>query len=93
MTAPLWSRLEIWDGPYLHYWARKLGIAVPPFVVGGDLHGEEASVGQAEHGLLRRLARIVQGDRAWRAYEEYCQEVLNFLFCTTTEHCNLSEPR
>jgi hypothetical protein len=76
------ASLEIWDGPYLRNWAENLGIDVPSGVAFDD--SETASEPDAEsrytHALLWRLDGIRPGDVGWRAYEKYCEDLLNFLF-------------
>ena len=74
------SRLEIWDGPRLQSWAHGLGVPVPPDVAtGGRSAGDEPAT-VLEHSLLQRLRAIEPGQRDWSAYENYCQDLLNFLF-------------
>jgi hypothetical protein len=79
MTAPLWSGLEIWDGPYLYHWAKELGVPVPPYVMGEDSPDERA-IDREEHSMVRRLRNILPGNARWREYEQFCEDLLNFLF-------------
>lgn len=80
--------LEVWDGPYLRNLAWRLNLHVPPFVAyepSPDLDYDRAAApGDTEtrytYTLIDRLASIRPGKRAWSAYEEYCEELLNFLF-------------
>ena len=76
------ASLEIWDGPYLRNWAENLGIDVPSGVAFDDSEtiGEPDPESRYTHALLRRLGGIPPGDAGWRAYETYCEDLLNFLF-------------
>jgi hypothetical protein len=82
----IWSRFEVWDGPRLHRWATELGVPIPPFVISGEPEnsagGEQNALSSTtiEHALLRRLAQIAYGQPAWREYEKFCEDLLNFLF-------------
>lgn len=82
MTTAFRSHLEIWDGPYLRTRARQLHIDIPSGVAFDD--SKTASVVDAEpeytHALLSRLGTIRSGNAGWRAYEKYCEDLLNFLF-------------
>jgi hypothetical protein len=74
------DEVEIWDGRDLQRRARQLGIRVPPFVAA--LEGEE-SVEDREpaEDLAQRLAVINPGRSDAPAYEKWCEDALNFLFC------------
>jgi hypothetical protein len=70
------ANVETWDGPYLRARAQEVGVEVPSGVAfGGDGLGLEA-----EPELVSRLASITPDDAAWRAYENYCDDLLSFLF-------------
>jgi hypothetical protein len=84
MTDAIWSRVEVWDGPYLHDWASQLSVPVPPFITAGDLNESPmrgADYERAiEHRLLRQLAQIAPGEENWIKYEKFCEDLLDFLF-------------
>lgn len=74
------DQVEIWDGRELRHRARQLGIRAPSFVAA--LEGEE-SAGDREptRELTERLVSIRPGRLDAPAYEKWCEDVLNFLFC------------
>ena len=79
MAVALRSTLEVWDGPYLRSWAQNLNISVPPYV--GIEETEDRPAGsRPAHFLLQRLSGIEPGQGGWFAYEQFCEELLNFLF-------------
>lgn len=74
------DEVEIWDGRDLQRRARQLGIRVPAFVA--TLEGEESAEDrEPAEELTRRLADINPGRSDAPAYEKWCEDVLNFLFC------------
>jgi hypothetical protein len=70
------ANLETWDGPYLRARAEQFGIEIPSGVA---FSGVGVSL-EAEPELMSRLASIKPGNAGWRAYENYCDDLLNFLF-------------
>ena len=82
MAKALRSRLEVWDGPRLRTRARSLKISVPPYIAVEDRETDEWSAVGSEytHALLGRLHGIRPGLPGWPAYENYCEDLLNFLF-------------
>ena len=73
-------RLEIWDGPRLQTRAHELGVPVPPYLAMADREADGEPAADLEHSLLRRLREIEPGPDDWAAYENYCEDLLNFLF-------------
>jgi len=72
--------VEIWDGRDLRRQARQLGIHVPTFVAA--IEGEESAEDrEPAQELTHRLAGINPGRSDAPAYEKWCEDVLNFLFC------------
>jgi hypothetical protein len=90
-TVALLSGVEVWDGPRLRHWADELGIYVPTYVAAEEStyltpEGLDASITDTshvpdwEHALLRNPDNIPRGHRGWAAYENFCEDLLNFLF-------------
>jgi hypothetical protein len=74
------GEVEIWDGRDLQRQARLLDIRVPAFVAAHE--GEEtAEDREPAEELAGRLADINPGRPDALAYEKWCEDVLNFLFC------------
>jgi hypothetical protein len=72
--------VEIWDGRDLQRQARQLGIHVPAFVAAFE--GEESAEDrEPAQELTQRLAAVNPGRSDALAYEKWCEDVLNFLFC------------
>jgi hypothetical protein len=72
--------IQVWDGRYLRRQAQQLGIHVPYFVaVPEEEESPEAKL--PTHELIRRLEAIAPGRNDAAAYEKWCEDVLNFLFC------------
>lgn len=72
--------VEIWDGRDLRRRARQLGIRVPVFVATPE-DEERAEDREPTEELQRRLAEIIPGRAQAPAYEKWCEDALNFLFC------------
>jgi hypothetical protein len=70
------ANLQTWDGPYLRARAEQFGIEVPPGVAFG---GHQVDL-ETEADLVTRLDSIRPGNTDWRAYENYCEDLLSFLF-------------
>jgi hypothetical protein len=71
--------LTIWDGRYLNAEARRLGVKAPlylatPLKASWD---ENEATGR---DLLAQLQALAPGTDQWMLYENYCEELLNFLF-------------
>jgi hypothetical protein len=74
------DQVEIWDGRELRHRARQFGIRVPDFVAA--LEGEESAEDrEPARELTERLASIRPGRLDAAAYEKWCEDVLNSLFC------------
>jgi hypothetical protein len=71
--------IEVWDGRYLRRQGRRLGIQVPSFVA----RPEDESPGESvpAEALTSRLQQIQPGRVDAAAYEKWCEEALQFLFC------------
>lgn len=90
-TVALLSGVEVWDGPRLRHWADELDLHVPAYVAAEEAaylrtEGLDASITDAshvpgrDHTLLRNLNNIPKGRRGWAAYENFIEDLLNFLF-------------
>jgi len=73
------ARLTIWDGRYLDAEARRLGIKAPSYLATPLRASWDENTTHA-HDLLDRLQALVPGADQWISYENYCEELLNFLF-------------
>jgi tellurite resistance protein len=74
------DEVEIWDGRDLQRQARQLGVRVPAFVAASE--GEESAEDrEPAQELTQRLGDINPGRLDAPAYEKWCEDVLNFLFC------------
>jgi hypothetical protein len=72
--------VEVWDGRDLQRRARQYGVRVPAFVA--TVEGEErAEDREPTEELAERLAQINPGRLQALAYEKWCEDALNFLFC------------
>jgi hypothetical protein len=79
-AAALPRDVEIWDGRDLQRRARTLGVRVPEFVAAFE--GEESAEDrEPAQQLSRRLTQISPGRDEAAAYEKWCEDALNFLFC------------
>jgi len=79
-TAALPRDMEIWDGRDLQRYARALGVRVPVFVA--SFEGEESAEDrEPAERLTSRLTQIRPGRDDAVAYEKWCEDTLNFLFC------------
>lgn len=74
------DEVEIWDGRDLQQRARRLSVRVPTFVA--TIEGEESvEYREPAEALAERLAHIQPGRTDALAFEKWCEDALNFLFC------------
>jgi hypothetical protein len=74
------DEVEIWDGHELQRRARQANIHVPAYVATPE--GEESATDrEPAQELTQRLKEITPGRSNALAYEKWCEDVLNFLFC------------
>lgn len=85
------DEIDIWDGNRLTAAAHELGVTPPSYVVADEDSGVVYSAGPREHDerwlsfeesatLPERLSFLGRGKKHWRAYEEFCEELLSYLF-------------
>jgi hypothetical protein len=73
------ARLTIWDGRYLDAEAHRLGIKAPLYLPTPLRASWDENTAHA-HDLLAQLQVLAPGTDQWMSYENYCEELLNFLF-------------
>ena len=73
------STLTIWDGNELKRQAQLLGIKAPPYLASPEASRWDPESAYSQ-SLLSELDTISPGPRQWASYENYCEELLNFLF-------------
>jgi hypothetical protein len=73
------ARLTIWDGRYLDAEAHRLGIMAPSYLATPLRASWDENTAHA-HDLLAQLQALAPGTDQWTSYENYCEELLNFLF-------------
>ena len=78
------GRLTIWDGRYLDAKAHLLGIKAPLYLATPLRASWDENTAHA-HDLLAQLQALAPGTDQWTSYENYCEELLNFLFVPPLE--------
>lgn len=77
------QRLDVWDGEVLRARATEVGIPLPPFVeqlTRVNAIDDPYEIRFGRRGLSERLTAIEAGTTQWRAYEDFCEDLLNYLF-------------